>query len=240
MIIANELTTVFAQLCMLALFGFLGAVVFRQDFKLNWFVGALILYVIYDGLLTRGFLLIPNYPINASWNWLGKVMSIAGMFAIVSLPYFKYREVGLTFEQRPGFRAPLLVFVILIVLFGVLALLDDSPMADMETIAFQWTMPSLDEELFYRGILLLMMNEAFTRKFNVLGAPISYGGLITSLLFGLAHGFGYSESGFYFEPMTVAITGIPSLALLWLRERTGSLLLPILAHCASNGLFTVI
>ncbi len=63
---------------------------------------------------------------------------------------------------------------------------NSSETADFETIAFQWTMPSIDEELFYRGVLLLMMNEAFTRRVTILGAPIGYGGLLTSLLFGLA------------------------------------------------------
>ncbi len=34
--------------------------------------------------------------------------------------------------------------------------------------------------------------------------------------------------------MTFAITGIPSLLLVWLRERTGSLLLPVVLHNYAN------
>ena len=162
------------------------------------------------------------------------------MLVVASLPMFGFRRVGLTFTQRPNFRTPLVVFLGLMGLFVFLAITDASEMADIETIAFQWTMPSIDEELFYRGVLLLMMNEAFSRRATILGAEIGYGGLLTSLLFGLAHGFGYSDGSFQFDPMTFAVTGIPSLILLWLRERTGSLLLPMLGHSASNGLFTVI
>ena len=167
-------------------------------------------------------------------------MSFIGMLIVASLPMFGFRRVGLTFAQRPNFRTPLIVFLSLMGLFAYLAISDSSEMADAETILFQWTMPSIDEELFYRGVLLLMMNEAFTRRATVLGAAIGYGGLLTSLLFGLAHGFEYDDGGFHFDAVTFAITGIPSLILLWLRERTGSLLLPMLGHSASNGLFTVI
>ncbi|HNP35977.1 MAG TPA: CPBP family intramembrane metalloprotease [Woeseiaceae bacterium] len=236
----DELFTVLGQVGVVAVFGAIGAVLLRRDFRLGWFIAALALYVLYDGLLTRMFFAIPNYPQESSWNWLGKTMSLAGMLIVASLPMFGFRRVGLTVEQRPNFRTPLIVFLGLIALFVYLAIGDRSGIADFETIAFQWTMPSLDEELFYRGVLLLMMNEAFTRKATILGAPIGYGGLLTSLLFGLAHGFGYAEGSFQFDLMTFALTGIPSLILLWLRERTGSLLLPMLGHSASNGLFTVI
>ena len=40
--------------------------------------------------------------------------------------------------------------------------------------------------------------------------------------------------------MIFAMTGVPSLILLWLREQTGSVVMPILAHNVANGAFTVI
>jgi membrane protease YdiL (CAAX protease family) len=236
----DEILTVLGQVGVVAAFGAIGAALYRRDFHLGWFLAALALYILYDGLLTRVFFAIPSFPVELSWNWLGKLMSFIGMLVVASLPMFGFRRVGLTFAQRPNFRTPLVVFLGLMGLFVFLAITDASEMADIETIAFQWTMPSIDEELFYRGVLLLMMNEAFSRRATILGAEIGYGGLLTSLLFGLAHGFGYSEGSFQFDLMTFAITGIPSLILLWLRERTGSLLLPMLGHSASNGLFTVI
>ncbi len=237
---SDEPLTVLGQVGVIAVLGAIGAALYRRDFHSGWFLAALALYVVYDGLLTRAFFTIPNLPVDANWNWLGKLMSFTGMLIVASLPMFGLRRVGLTLKQKPGFRTPLIVFAGLMALFAYLALSDSSEMADFETIAFQWTMPSIDEELFYRGVLLLAMNEAFARRVSILGAGIGYGGLLTSILFGLAHGFGYSEGSFYFDAVTFAITGVPSLILLWLRERTGSLLLPMLGHCASNGLFTVI
>ena len=236
----SELFTVGGQLGTVAVFGLVGAGLFWRSFRWGWFIAALALYVLYDGLLTRLFFSIPNLPADSSWNWLGKAMSLGGMLVIASLPVFGFRKVGLTLKQRPGFRTPLIVFLVLMGLIAYFAATDATGRADLETIAFQWTMPSFDEELFYRGVLLLAMNEAFTERVSVLGAPIGYGGLLTSLMFGLAHGFSYSGGSFELDAITIAVTGIPSLLLLWLRERTGSLVLPVLGHSASNGLFTVV
>lgn len=238
--LADEIITALGQVGVVALFGALGAAFYRDSFRCRWFIAALTLYMLYDGLLTRLFFTIPNMPTEANWNWLGKAMSLAGMLIIASLPAFGFRKVGLTLRQRPGRLQPFIVLLTLMGLFAYMAIADGSAVADPETIAFQWTMPSFDEELFYRGVLLLLMNEAFTRRVSVLGAPIGYGGLLTSLLFGLAHGLAYAQGSFSFDLLTFAITGVPSLILLWLRERTGSLFLPMLGHSASNGLFTVI
>ena len=235
----DELFTVLSQLSIVAVFGVAGAALHGRDFRIGWFVTALAIYFLYDGLLTRFFFAIPNLPADSNWNWLGKVMSFVGMLVVASLPQFGFRRVGLTLKQRRGFKVPFIVFLSLIGFLAYIAVSDSSGMADSETIAFQWTMPSLDEELFYRRVLLLAMNEAFNRRVSIGGAAIGYGGLLTSLLFGLAHGFGYSDGGLNFDAVTFAATGIPSLVLLWLRERTGSLLLPMIGHSASNGLFTV-
>ncbi len=39
--------------------------------------------------------------------------------------------------------------------------------------------------------------------------------------------------------MTFAMTGVPALLLLWLRERTGSLLMPVIGHNIANGASTL-
>ena len=236
----NELATLLSHVGVIAICGAIGALFFRSDFRPGWFFAALALYVLYDVLLTRVLFLLPHMPEAANWNWLGKCLSFAGMLAIATLPMFGWRKVGLTFSQRSNFRTPLLVVISVTVLFTGLELVGSSGPDDLETIAFQWTMPSFDEELFYRGVLLLMMNEAFVRRVNIAGAPIGYGGLLTSVLFGLAHALSYSAGTYEFDPAIFLVTGVPSLILLWLRERTGSLLLPVLAHSVSNGVGTLI
>src|SRR5690606_41212166 len=88
-----------------------------------------------------------------------------------------------------------------------LALASPCEGADADTLAFQLTMPGLDEELFYRGVLLLMLNEAFGRPLRVLGAPMGWGALLTCLAFGLVQALGYGAGGCSLEPMAPALRG---------------------------------
>lgn len=217
-----------------------GVAVSPRNFRPRWLLAALVLYVVYDALLTRGFFALANVPADSQWNWAGKALAAGAMLLLALSPLAGARKVGLTLSQRQGIFAPAAVTAALGITFAVMAIADGVGPADMETILFQWTMPGLDEELFYRGVLLVAMNEAFRGRANVLGAPIGFGGLLTSVLFGLAHSLAYGDAGFSFDAGAFAVTALPSLALLWLRERTGSLVFPILAHNIANGIFTIV
>lgn len=236
---ANEFILTLGQLGIIAAFGVVGALIFRKSFRLSWFIFALALYAVYNFLLTRAFFAIPNLPADADWNWLGKMMSLAGMLIIAAFPVIGYARAGLTLKQNKNSWPAYLLFWAMSALFFYLAISGADGRDDWETIAFQWTMPGLDEEVFYRGVLLLAMNEAFARRLSILGAPVGYGGLLTSILFGLVHALSYGAGGFDFDPMTFAMTGGPSLLLLWMREKTGSVLLPVIAHNIANGAFTL-
>ncbi|MBB5517806.1 CPBP family intramembrane glutamic endopeptidase, BDIM_20840 family [Amphiplicatus metriothermophilus] len=234
----NELMTVGLHVGVVAALGFAGAAVFRGSFRPAWFAGALALYIVYDALLTRGFWTLPDMFPGSEWNWTGKLLSFAGM--AVAAVLLGRRKVGATLRQAPGSRAAWVVFVVLAAaLFALAWRTGDGRPDDLETIAFQWTMPGLDEELFFRGALLVALNEAFAACARIFGAPIGYGGLLTAVLFGLVHALDYGAAGVGFDAMTFAATGGPSLILLWMREKTGSLLLPVLAHNVSNGAFTL-
>jgi uncharacterized protein len=56
----NELILVLGHCGVITAFGAIGALVLRKSFRPKWFVGALLLYILYDFLLTRGFYLIPD------------------------------------------------------------------------------------------------------------------------------------------------------------------------------------
>lgn len=235
----NEMATVASQLGVVIALGVVGAILFRKSFSAKWFAAGLLFYVLYDFLLTRGFFLLPDPFPDAAWNWTGKLMSIAGVLAICAAPAFGWRRAGITLRQEKGSIAAAIVLALLGGLFFYLAISNPDGPDDWETIAFQWTMPGLDEEIFYRGLFLLAMNEAFSARARILGAPIGFGGLIATVLFGLAHGLAYDNSGFSFDAMTFAMTGGPALILLWLRERTGSVLMPIIGHNIANGASTL-
>lgn len=94
--------------------------------------------------------------------------------------------------------------------------------ASAETIAFQLTMPGMEEETFYRGVLLLSLDQAFRGRVTVLGVDWGWGAVLSCALFGLAHAFGFSDGHFSFDPLTMALTALPSFLGIWLRLRTGS------------------
>ena len=201
----------------------------------RWVLISLVLFVVYDVTLSRVFGLLPNLPPEARWNWLGKASALALMLLVAALPGLGWRRVGLTTRQAGGWLVPTIVMIVVLAPLAWLNIADGVAPSDTETIAFQLTMPGLDEELFYRGILLLALNEAFGARVRVLGAPIGWGGVATSLLFGVIHGLSWSQ-GLVLDADAMLWAGVPGLLLLWLRERTGSLLLPVIAHNAANGI----
>ena len=234
-----EIWLIAGSVGIIAILGAIGALLWREQFQLRWFALALALYIFYEILLTNG---LYNFPIllpDAAWNWQGKALAIFGMLAVAASPKFGFLSVGLTPRQGPNYKPAMWLFLTMSAIIFYFAIIMGDGADDLETILFQWTAPGLDEELFYRGVLLLAMNEAFRARLSILGAPMGYGGLLTCVLFGFAHALDYGAGGYSFDMITFILTGVPSFILLWLRERTGSLLLPILAHNIANGAFTL-
>ncbi len=224
-----------------AILGLMGAVVARGRIGWGWLLAALVSMAAYDALLTRGFGHIPIDFGPSEWNWEGKALAIALSLALASLPFVGWRRAGLTPAQDSrGLPGALVLCGLLVALFVGLAIYLPGEGSDPQAMAFQLTMPGLDEEIFYRGVLLLMLNEAFGRPIRVLGAPMGWGAVVSSVAFGLAHGLGYSDGAFTFDAMLTLATGGPALLLVWLREKTGSVLLPILMHNFANTIFMVI
>lgn len=209
----------------------------RQDFAPRWLLAAAGLVLVNDFFLTRGYRLLPHLFPPTEWNWQGKVLALAATLLIASLPAFGWRRCGLTFRQIPGsLRACLPAVLIYCGVFLALAIAFPSEHASPETIAFQLTMPGLEEEPFFRGILLFALDRAFTGRVSVLGVEWGWGAVLSCMLFGLAHAFGYGHGHFTFDAATMAVTGLPAFVAVWVRLRTGSLLLPVALHNFGNSL----
>jgi hypothetical protein len=212
----------------------------RERFAPRWLMIAALLVAVNDVLLTRGYGLIPDL-VGGEWNWQGKALALLATLAIASLPAFGWRRVGLTLAQAPGsFRAALPVLLLYCGFFVVIAVAFPDDPASREDIAFQLTMPGLEEEIFYRGLLLFALDRAFTGRVRFLGVHWGWGAVLSCLLFGLAHAFGFSDGQFSFDPLFMALTALPSFIAVWLRLRTGSLLLPVLMHNFGNAISMLI
>jgi uncharacterized protein len=209
-----------------------------STFSPRWLVVAAGLVFINDFLLTRGYGLLPRLIPPSDWNWQGKLLALAATLAIAALPAFGWRKSGLTVAQAKGSLGSCVpLAIVYCAFFAVLAHFFPGGPASRETIAFQLTMPGLEEEPFYRGILLLALDQAFRGRVNILRVDWGWGAVLSCALFGLAHAFGFSHGHFSFDSSTMALTALPSFIGVWLRIRTGSLVIPVLLHNFGNSIF---
>lgn len=222
-------------LALLLVLGAIGGYTDRQHFHPRWLFIAALLVAVNDALLTRAYGSLPDL-IGGAWNWQGKLLALAATLAIAVSSAFGFRRVGLTIAQEMGsMKAALPVAALYCAFFVVIAAAFPGSPSNGEEIAFQLSMPGLEEEPFYRGTLLFALDQAFTGRKRFLGVDWGWGAILSCFLFGMAHAFGFSHGSFSFDPMTMALTAIPSLIAVWLRLRTGSLLLPVLLHNFGNS-----
>jgi membrane protease YdiL (CAAX protease family) len=237
----NGLITLLGVLALLLVAGAITGLLDRKRFAPRWLLVAAALVALNDLLLTRFYGLVPSLVPNLDRNWEGMLLALAATLAIAALPVFGWRRVGLTLAQEPGsLKAALPVMAVYCVFFVGIALAFPSEPGSAEEIAFQLTMPGLQEETFYRGLLLYALYRAFLGRARFLGVDWSWGAVLSCLLFGLAHALGFSEGQFSFEPLVMALTALPSFIGVWLALRTRSVLLPIVMHNFGNAISLLI
>jgi CAAX protease family protein len=201
---------------------------------------AVLMVLLHELLLTRFWWQLPFAAAEGEWNWGGKLLALSATIMVASAPNFGWRRTGLTLRQAPG-SWPAWVLAFAIILYACVgdAIGSDGKPADLNTIVFMWTMPGLEEEIFFRGVLLVSMNEAFASRRRIMGAEMGWGALLTSILFGAVHGISYSDGEVALALGPILWTFVLALLLVWVRERTGSLLAPILCHSALGGFRTL-
>lgn len=216
--------------------GVLGALRPRE-FSVRWLLAAAALVFVNDAMLTNGYGFIPSLLPPGDWNWQGKALALVATLLLASLPAFGWRRSGLTLVQAAGsLKAAIPVVLLYIAFFTGIAWMFPTEPATTETIAFQLTMPGVEEEPFYRGILLFALDRAFLGRKQILGVEWGWGAVLSCVLFGLAHAFGFSDGQFSFDPLTMALTAVPSFIGVWLVLRTRSVLLPVVLHNFGNAI----
>lgn len=175
---------------------------------------------------------------GASWNWSGKLLSLALSSIVIIALRLSPAAVGLTFKQRHA-----KIGVIALLLFAVwgscLGILFKPGVPDLETLIFQATMPGLSEEIAYRGIAPAILLGLFRCRQQPAG-KMPWGVILsTSLAFGAWHGLQFSHGAFGFNALSALFPFIGSIPGGWLRFKTGSLLFPIIAHGLANVAFHV-
>lgn len=227
-------------LAILLILGCAIGLVDRRNFSPRWLVIAGLLAVLNDLCLTGAYGLLPDV-IGGDWNWQGKLLALGTTLAVATHPAFGWERSGLTLRQAAGsLKASIPVAVLYCAFFVAIALAFPGGKSNAEEVAFQLTMPGFEEEPFYRGILLLALDRCFAARVRFLGVDWGWGALLSCGLFGMAHAFGFSDGQFSFDAITMTLTAFPALIAVWLRLKTGSLLLPVLLHNFGNSLSLLI
>jgi membrane protease YdiL (CAAX protease family) len=104
-------------------------------------------------------------------------------------------------------------------------------------LAFQWLLVGLTEELFFRGLMAVWLRRFWPEVVTWDGSPVPLAALISACFFALAHvNFTIAPLAVaHFDAVQVIVQFALGLAYALMRQRSGSLVGPILAHSITNG-----
>ena len=171
---------------------------------------------------------------------------VAAIFMIAALIFcakritgFSNHDTGFTLTQRAGSVVPACVATLgfLVLVAAIEIVLKGGKTVEIDTgHLMAYTLPAgFDEELMYRGFLAASLSVAVGSTFVInIGAPIRVGGIIALVLFALVHGLRVSDGALVLSVAGIGLTFIFGCVFLWLRERTGSLLFPVVSHSMAN------
>jgi membrane protease YdiL (CAAX protease family) len=177
-----------------------------------------------------------SFP-GGHWNWAGKLLSLGLSALAIRVLRLRPEAVGITVRWRHG-RIGVVSLFFFVVWGACLGLLFKPGSPDLETLAFQATMPGLAEELVYRGILPAILLWRIAKSGDPEGTPRAVI-LATAVAFGVWHGLHLSGGQFAFDVMSALFPFLGSIPGGWLRFKTRSLAFPIAAHGLANVAFHV-
>jgi uncharacterized protein len=188
--------------------------------------------------------LVPPGVPHGHWNWAGKILSIfvtLGLIAVI--PSLSWDAVGFRWSRKSAVVPALIACAIAWTFsWGIdLAIPHQHVAATAEALWYQALIPGPSEEPLYRGLALVLLDRAFGNQYwKVFGAPFGFGAIITSIWFGVIHGSGIAAGQIVVSWFTILVTGTIGFILAWIRMRTGSLVIPIVAHAVVDVGDTII
>ena len=177
--------------------------------------------------------------LNIDGKWAGLVVALLATALVCRYSKAVTRhDIGLTLRQEQGSLLPSLlatgVALVVAIALGLLAKSGDADNSWLVSLSYP-IVAGLDEELIYRGLLLALFGVAVSKVgFGLLGAKVTLGGLIALVLFAVIHGIRIKNGDLSVSVFGVGLTFFYGFIFLWIRERTGSLLLPIISHNLIN------
>lgn len=203
---------------------------------------SLVVFIFFIELL----MLLSGYHINffeLDWNWPGKLLSLSIAVMFVALwSGLSWRDIGVTAPRRGSW---LRVCIILggTAVFWILAASagEQTTNINVETILFQATMPGLEEEFIFRGILWVLIAQALPGSRRLWGANVGWNIIITTLLFAGIHGISFDDNlSFIFDPAILIFSAVSGFILGWIRAYSESIIPAIVLHNGINLIAVIV
>lgn len=158
----------------------------------------------------------------------GLLISIADVFAIALMLWILARQKAVQNGTKN------LVITALILLFPILVglAMNRLTLIVVSTVVWQF-FSGFGEEFVFRGYVQSRLNQAFGRPMRMFGVQFGWGLIVTSLLFGFFHAFNTYDPTVglsYLSWGWALFTTFGGLFFGILREKTGTLLAPGIAH----------
>lgn len=189
-------------------------------------------YLIYYFALTLQYHFDCFNLINGNWNWDGKIYGIACGIAMYFIFRRQFSENNFfTFKQnKEGIKSALKVAVAILAI-AILGGVVNEKEFNLETLLFQISMPGIDEEIMYRGVLLGLMCSALRTGGAAWRSPAI---IINAVLFGLVHSLTLGDGALQFNSVNFMWTGLLGYGFGYITIKTRSILIPMLTHNLYN------
>lgn len=205
----------------------------QAELHWRWFAGAAAAYALYS---LAGYWTLPDdvEAMPAEARWYSRAVQLTTGAALVALAWRRHplltREgLGLTLKQAPGSLVWSIGGLGALVLLGLLPAGIDAGSGDPPAGAgwvYHLTLPGIEEELMYRGLLLSLLAVALGGTKTAMG----WAAVMATMVFALAHGIYPDDAAIAFNPFIIAYTGAAGIVLAIMRLKSGSLLLPAVGH----------
>lgn len=206
----------------------------RSSLEIKRLLIFVLTYVIYQICLVLPRISTKFNLIQSSWNWEGKIYGvICGVVCYYTFrKYFKENDF-FTLKQNPQHIKSTVTTAIGIVLLSTVAwfILGKTPW-NTETLAFQISLPGIDEEIMFRGVLLGLLASSLKEKVLYVVSPSV---VLTAILFGFTHSLTLANDySVDFDILYFSQTAFAGYIWGWITIKSRSILLAILSHNFSN------
>jgi len=166
-------------------------------------------------------------------DWDGAmILSFSNIVALVFVALVLRKEP--TYQEQPGSGHHILIFFLIFIGLTILSAVTLPLGKQVSGFTFGLFTTGFGEEILFRGYIQSRLNRAFSKPFHTWGVRWGLGVVITAILFGSMHFF-HGTGTLWWGLWTI----FAGLIFGFLREKTGSIVAPAIAHGGPSAIVYV-